>query len=291
MSLPTLTKSRLKVLKAAHGWQLVATWPKAALRLLARTDVAIEKLTNTPRWRAGRIALQQFRIGRGPKTTKQRIPNNGYRSAKVGHWLKDHSRRIKDMAEDAVCAAATGFGAYQSPAEAIAAFNDHITPIAKLYGFKLHVDGDGILRGDISKATSVLTYLCSSQRTREIDWLLDMVTVMTQDQPFQWEGAWKRKLRHTKRGAWWRARRERREQQEAIAVTKERQRELDRAALNETIQDGGVYSNAPHSHIAATPTMAEQEGDVAGDLKRLLGHEQYYPWRWGGKRNRRHNHE
>ena len=237
-SLPKLTKSRLRTLIDLHGYQLVATAPKMALRLLARTDVAIEKLTNTPKWRAARIALQQFRIGRGPKTTKQRIPNNGYRSAKVSHWLKDHLRRIKDMAEDAVCAAATGCPDYNSPEYAVAAFNDHIAPIAELYGFKLQMFVDSpVLRGDIDRALSVLTYLCSSQRTHEIDWMLDMLTVLMQDQPFEWKATWKRKLRHTKRGAWWRARRERRERQRAIAVAKERQRESDRAALYKTIDE------------------------------------------------------
>jgi hypothetical protein len=238
MSLPKLTKSRLKTLKAIHGWQVVATWPKAALRLLARTDVAIEKLTITPKWQAGRIALQRFRIGRGPQTRpKHRIPNNGYRSTKISHWLKDHLRRIEDMAFDAVCAAATSFGAHEPPDAAVAAFNDHITPIAKLYDFKLQMVADGgnlVLRGDINKALSVLTYLCSSQRTPEVDWMLDVVTVSGQDQPFEWKRSWDRKLRHTKRGKWWR---ERRERQQAIAVAKERQRELERASLNATIDE------------------------------------------------------
>jgi hypothetical protein len=209
--------------------------------------------------------------------SKQRIPNNGYRSVKVGHWLKDHLRRIKDMAEDAVCAAATGFRDYESPEDAVAAFNDHITPIAELYGLKLQMlidGGSGVLRGDINKALSVLTYLCSSQRTPEIDWMLDVVTVYLQDQPFQWKRTWYRKLRHTKRGAWWRARRERRERQQAIEAPKERRQQLERAALGEFL-DGETNRGFEGRHVEL-PNMSHQEGDHA-DTKRYLGSEKYYP--------------
>src|SRR5262249_51576263 len=240
MSLPKLTKYRVKMLTGLYGWEFVSRMleqgHRSALRLLIRTNVEAEiAATNTPRYRAGRVALALFRIGRGPQSQpKHRIPNNGYRSRKISHWLKDHLSRIGDMAADAVCRAATDSREYYSPLAAIAAFNEHIAPIAKLYGFELQMlfDGDRIvLRGDTSKALSVLTYLCSSQRTPEIDWMLDVVTVLMQDQPFQWRGTWNRKLRFTKRGRWWRKRRELREQKDGIEAPKERQRELDRHVL------------------------------------------------------------
>jgi hypothetical protein len=277
MSLPKLTKSRLKTLRATHGWQFVANMPKTALRRLAQIDVEIEKLKYTPGWVVGRKMLMRFRIGRGwPQAPKRRIPNNGYRNTKISHWLKDHLRRIADMAADAVCRAANGFSDYQSPDSAVGAFNDHIAPIAELYGFKLQMVVDGeclVLRGDVGKALSVLTYLCSSQRTPEIDWMLDVVTVMTQDQPLQWKGTWDRKLRHTKRGKWWRARRELREQKEAIEAPKERKQQLDRAALVEVF-DGDANRSFEGRHVTL-PTMAQTEGDVAN--KRFRGNEQYYP--------------
>jgi hypothetical protein len=253
---------------------------RRGLRLLAQTEVEIEKLTNTPKRRAGRIALARFRNLRIPTQPrpKRRIPNNGYRSVKVGHWLKDHLRRIKDMAEDAVCAAATGFRDYESPEDAVAAFNDHITPIAELYGFKLQmiIDGSGVgLRGDVNKALSVLTYLCSSQRTPEIDWLLDVVTMVMQDQPFHWKRTWYRKLRHTKRGKWWQGRRKLREQKEAIEAAKERRQQVERAALEEVI-DGDANRGAFEGRHVELPNMSHQEGDHA-DQKRYANKRGYYP--------------
>jgi hypothetical protein len=250
--LPKLTKSRINYLKKIHGWEFVAKMlaggdkARQALRQLARIDVDIELITGSPTprtpaywvsrsWQRSRIALAGFRNLRIPfQQPKRRIPNNGYRSTKIGHWLKDHLRRIADHAADAVCLAANSFPpAAESPDDGIAAFNDHIAPIAELYGFKLLMVIDGnsvVLRGDINKALSVLTYLCSSQRTPEVDWLLDTVTVMMQDQPFQWKRTWYRKLRHTKRGKWWQGRRKLREQKEAIEAQKERRQQVERAA-------------------------------------------------------------
>jgi hypothetical protein len=158
------------------------------------------------------------------------------------------------------------------------AFNDHIAPIAELYGFKLQMVIDGnsvVLRGDTNKALSVLTYLCSSQRTPEIDWMLDVVTVMMQDQPFQWKRTWYRKLRHTKRGKWWQGRRKLREQKEAIEATKERRQQLERAAMEEVI-DGDTNQGFHHGGHTAMPTMAHQEGDHA-DQKRYANKRGYYP--------------
>jgi hypothetical protein len=286
MSLPKLTKSRLNWLKAKHGWEFVAKMAgggealRRALRLIARTEVEIEKLTNTPRWRAGRIVLARFRNLRIPfhARPKGRIPTR-YRRGKISHWLKDHLRRIEDMAANAVCRAANGFLDYGTPdLDSVVAFNDHIAPIAELYGFKLQmvIDGESVvLRGDTNKALSVLTYLCSSQRTPEIDWLLDVVTVSLQDQPLEWKETWKRKLRHTKRGKLWRARRKLREQQQAALAVKERQQQVDRVALEEVI-DGDANRAFIHGNHVELPTMSHQEGDHA-DQKRYHGNEKYYP--------------
>jgi hypothetical protein len=130
-----------------------------------------------------------------------------YRIGKISHWLKDHLRRIKDTASDAVCRAATGFDVFLPADDLIATFNGHIAPIGKLYGFQLEMVGHGdtiVLRGDIAKALSVLTYLSSQSRTPETDWLLDVVTVLTSaERPLDWEVTWKSKLRHTKRGRFW----------------------------------------------------------------------------------------
>jgi hypothetical protein len=284
MSLPKLTKTRLKILKALHGWEFVARMLKdhrPALRKLAQVGVEIEKLTNTPRWRAGRIALARFRIMRGPKAQpKHRIPN-GYRSNKIGHWLKDHTKRIADMIADAACMAATGHSDHASLADTAASFNHHIEPIAKLYDFKLQmvIDGDClVLRGDLSKALCVLMYLSTEKRTPEIDWMLDVVTVFsTAETPLHWKGAWNKNLRHTKRGAWWRRRRELREQRDAIEAPKEHQRQLEQAdwaqAFNEDVQRKQPYGNRV---VAPRPTMARQEGDRT-NAKRFLGQAQYYP--------------
>jgi hypothetical protein len=121
--------------------------------------------------------------------------------------------RLQDMTADAVCRDAAGLGALakSSPDDVIATFNGHIAPIAKLYGFDLQMEliGDKLaLRGDISKAHSVLLYLCQESRTPEIDWLLDCVALCRLSEPLGktpsfWKSAWN-KLRHTKRGKWWR---------------------------------------------------------------------------------------
>jgi len=120
-------------------------------------------------------------------------------------------RRIGDMAADAVCQAAVGFKSHDSADHTIAAFNAHIAPIAKLYDFQLQMDpSDGglVLRGDIDKATCVLLYLCRESRTPAIDWLLDTVTwFQTSQATFDWKKAWN-KIRHTKRGKWWRKERD-----------------------------------------------------------------------------------
>lgn len=98
-----------------------------------------------------------------------------------------------------------------SPDHTIEAFNAHIAPIAKLYGFPLEMklSGDDVLlRGDIDKASCVLLYLCSQRRTPEIDWLLDTVRWFQVSRvPFDWKRAWA-KIRHTKRGKWWRKQRD-----------------------------------------------------------------------------------
>jgi hypothetical protein len=136
------------------------------------------------------------------------------------------------------------------------------------------VDGDSVvLRGDTTKALSVLTYLCSSQRTPEIDWMLDVVTVFGQDQPLQWKDAWKRKLRHTKRGVRWRSRRELREQKKATQISKERRQHLGRDAVERTID---VNWN-PDSRITS-PTLDKIELGDRTDLNRFFKQTNAHPW-------------
>jgi len=282
MSLPKLTKSRLRTLIKAHGWEFVSTMRKhhrGALRKLASINVEIEKLSNTPKWRAGRIILARFRNLRSwPDHPPRRIPRYEFRSTN-GHWLKDHLKRIRDMAADAVCREANGFHDCQSPDSAVGAFNDHMAPIAKLYGFKLQmvVDGDRLkLDGDISKALCVLMYLSTEKRTPEIDWMLDFVTVCTSDPlPVQWwEASWYRKLRHTKRGKWWRLRREQRKQKEAALPKIERQKQVSLLDWAGTFDDD---QTAPGGrHVRPRPTMSGQEGDRT-NARRFLGYGKYYP--------------
>ena len=96
------------------------------------------------------------------------------------------------MANDAVCRSAIGYESNSSPHYHIEAFNEHIAPIAKLYGFELQMevwsDGKLKLRGDVDKAQTVLLYLCRESRTREIDWLLDTVTWFQLSQLPVWNG-------------------------------------------------------------------------------------------------------
>ena len=281
MSLPKLTKYRRKMLTALYGWEFVSRMlreNRTALRVLLRTLVRAEIATITPRWRAGRIALALFRrIGREPIPQEHRIPS-GYRSAKIGHWLKDHYLRIEAMIADAVCMAATGHSDLASLAETAASFNHHIEPIAKLYDFELQmvIDGDGlVLRGNQTKALCVLMYVSTEKRTPEVDWMLDVVTMFsTAETPFHWKSAWHKKLRHTKRGAWWRRRRELREQRAALFGTSGKELKLLgwAQAYNEDIE-----RKYPHGHhVRPKPAMARQEGDRT-NAKRFLGHSQYYP--------------
>ena len=211
MPLPKLTKSRRNVLAATHGHAILAL-PKSALRQLARIDIEIEKQKfKNPLWVAARRALVRFRNQRWrpqPPLPRPPVPS-AYRNIKISHWLKDHRRRIADWAADIVCRAATGFVDNRLPHYGIAAFNGHIAPIAKLYGFELQLEivGDNVeLRGDTNKALSVLMYLSSESRTREIDWMLDVVTAFSMDpRPLDWKATWRGKLRHTKRGRYWRS--------------------------------------------------------------------------------------
>jgi hypothetical protein len=183
------------------------------------------------------------------------------------------------MIADAVCMAATGHSDLASLTETAASFNHHIEPIAKLYGFELQmvVDGDGlVLRGNQSKALSVLMYVSTEKRTPEIDWMLDVVTMFsTASTPFHWKSAWHKKLRHTKRGAWWRRRRERREQRAALLGTSGKELKLlDWAqAYNEDLE-----RKYPHGHsVRPTPTMSRQEGDHPSAKRFLWGPAKYYP--------------
>jgi hypothetical protein len=267
---------------------------RGALRRLASINVEIEKLSNTPKWRAGRIILARFRNLRSwPDHPPRRIPRYEFRSTKIGHWLKDHLKRIRDMAADAVCREANGFHDCQSPDSAVGAFNDHMAPIAKLYGFKLQmvVDGDRLkLDGDVNKALCVLMYLSTEKRTPEIDWMLDFVTVCTSDpRPVQWEASWYRKLRHTKRGKWWRARRELRKQQAAIEAPKERQKQVSLLDWADVIDDDSNRASGGR-HVAPKPTMSRQEGDRT-NAKRFLGQTQYYDWIFKGKPHRCQRHQ
>lgn len=213
----SLTRSRLTVLKAIHGYELIASLSKPKfkpiLRWLSDIDKQIEKLKYSARWRANRIAmLREVFARRGPPPPPPPLPSvpDGYRSTKISHWYKDHLQRIGDMASDAACCAGVGLQSDGSPDRAIGAFNAHIAPIAKLYGFRLEMKLSGddvVLRGDIDNASCVLLYLCSQRRTPEIDWLLDTVRWFQVCQvPFDWKKAWN-KLRHTKRGQWWRKQR------------------------------------------------------------------------------------
>jgi len=104
------------------------------------------------------------------------------------------------------------------------------------------------------------------------------VTVFTQDQPFQWEGAWFRSLRHTKLGKWWRKRRELREQKATTQALIEHQGDLDRGAVREImIEDMNRNPRPPGGRrVAPRPTMARQEGDRT-NAKRFLGQTKYYP--------------
>jgi hypothetical protein len=127
--------------------------------------------------------------------------------------------RIEDMMADAICRDAVGYKTGGSPHYAIAAFNGHIDPIARLYGFELRmelVDGALTLYGDVGKANCVLLYLTSEDRKPETDWLLDVVTIFLLTNapmykkhatPSNWKKAWN-KLRHRKRGQWWRRQRD-----------------------------------------------------------------------------------
>src|SRR5262249_20064001 len=258
-------------------WEFVSTMLKhhrLMLRKLAQIDIDIEKLTNTSKWRAGRIALARFRIMRGPQP-KPPIPSNWPRSSKIGHWLKDHHARIEARLMDRVCRAANGFPDARPSEDDAAAFNAHIAPIAKTYGFKLDMgfeEGNPVLRGDISKAVSVPLYLCSAERTPEIDWMLDMVTMFMVEPPtpLQVKKSWQTRLRHTKLGMWWRKQREHRKQKQAIEAPKERQRLLEQHALYAVInEDRDRHPRRDGSRRVKSPTMSHQEGDHA-DHKRLL---------------------
>ena len=212
-----LTRSRLDSLRAIHGHKMVASLSRSILLWLAETEAQIEKLRyGNPRWFAKRIAmLREFRLQWGPTPPPRscQLPDvpETYRITKISHWYKDHLRRTEDMLSDAVCQESVGFKSSQSLDDTIVAFNAHIAPIAKLYRFQLQMalaDDDIVLRGDAGKAYSVLLYLCRESRTPEIDWLLDTVMWFQISRiPFDWKKAWN-KLRHTKRGRWWRKQRD-----------------------------------------------------------------------------------
>jgi hypothetical protein len=209
-----LSRSRLRVLKATHG-KIIGRLSKPVLRRLAAIDIEIEKLKYTPRWCARRIKLVRWLNRRSwlpdPPPPLPPIPSQHW-TTKISHWFRDHMNRIADILADAVCAAAVGHTPRLEVEDFIVAFNGRIAPIAELYDFELHVEKSGdkvVLRGDTGKATSVLLYLCRERRTPEIDWLLDVVTMFGISRvPFDWKPTWDKKLRHTKRGRWWRKQRD-----------------------------------------------------------------------------------
>src|SRR5262245_56072966 len=178
-----LSQSRMRSLKSVYGSELLKVVPKSILRLLAQIEIEIEKLKYTPQWFERRISMvREVLLGWGPPPKPQPIPPVPafYRISKISHWYRDHLDRIESMIADTVCSDAVGYESDQSPDKVIAAFNGHIAPIAKLYGFELQMElvhGCLAMRGDISKASAVLTVLCRENRTPEIDWLLDMVTL------------------------------------------------------------------------------------------------------------------
>lgn len=219
-----LTRDRLRSLKATHGYALISSLPRLVLLWLARTDVEIEKLKYTPSWFARRRELVRRRNGWRPQPPRPipAVPSQ-YKTAKRSHWLKDHHRRIDEILATAVCMEATGPWPERPDqmSRYIEMFNAHIAPIAELYGFKLQMElsaGRIDLRGDISRASCVLLYLTSNSRTPETDWLLDIVTLVqlakgpiASDWQQASKRAWNKKLRHTKCGQHWRARRDARE--------------------------------------------------------------------------------
>jgi len=222
-----LTRSRLRGLKATHG-HAISAMPRYVLLWLARTDLNIEKLKYSSRaWRVGRIEMLRRRNGWRPQPPRPvpSVPRH-YKTAKRSHWLKDHHRRLDGILATAACMAATGPWP-ERPDQTlrdIESFNGHIAPIAELYGFKLQMELTGgavRLHGDLGRAMGVLLHLTSNNRTPETDWLLDIVTTFqVATKPADSEilkRAWDNKLRHTKRGMYWRARRDAREKCKLIA--------------------------------------------------------------------------
>jgi hypothetical protein len=252
------------------------------LRRLARADIAIEKQKHSnPGWWAGRLALLRNRILRQPETPPPKPPvPDMYRSEKISNWLKDHNRRITNIIEDSACKSATGLhdgsfmDDYRSACSAVAAFNAHMAPIAELYGFKLEMEfaprqqatGGWVitdirivkdpgslteaadyalaLHGDVNKALSVLTYLCSEKRTPEIDWMLDIVTLFGLTPPPDgrpWRKPVWNRLRHTKRGRGWR--------KKAKLLEQDRQRKSNRRmALRDPGPDDRIVEADDRDH-------------------------------------------
>jgi hypothetical protein len=259
MPRPTLSPTRRRSLIREYSYKIIASLPTRILHLLAADQRKYDKfkLTHPPSLERRIALVREFNgIEPPPPPPPPAIPEF-YRNTKISHWYKDHLDRIGDMAADTVCKEAVGYEGLGSPFDAIGAFNAHIAPIAKLYCFELRMeweaDGSLRLRGDISKASSVLLYLSSQNRTPEIDWMLDTVTWFQiagvpdrrpdktiwveksqvqiapatvsqpegKDQaPFSWRKSWER-LRHTLRGKW------RKQREKQIARNEERSRAIE----------------------------------------------------------------
>jgi hypothetical protein len=239
--------------------------PKPIQRLLVKQEIEYEKAKHcTPAALDRRIAMQRDRVGRPlpPPAPPPRVPEHYY-EMKRSHWYRDHLDRIEDMVADAVCRENVGFStASPTPgaSSAMEAFNFHITPIGETYQFDLRMDlmSDRlVLLGDVGKATSVLLVLCRESRTPEIDWLLDIITLAQIDLRGDWSKTWDKKLRHTKRGKWWRKQRDKQVEREE-AKTRDRTALVLGKSLDETPTLGPKIGRDNLPAAARPDPLAEQ---------------------------------